>query len=328
MSSNTNSILNTMSSAFMLFTKTTSSISGSKSYKEGKEIIAQHEGGDAAAFSASRKLYPKGHDTEIKAVNDALGELNRFSAASTAAYGKGAGEDSSKARGERLVPVKLLADGSFVSGIDQRKAALDSARLTFANNIHNIVTGIQNSGMLGTTFDWANYPSRDEILESFQWEYKITALPTSKSLEGLPIDAALADALEADWEKTAKGQARFAQQRLAEDALKFVKNLAERTRELAEWAAIPEDKRGRKPATHETLTSNVHEACTRMRTFAIPDTDEGAALLRLADDIENNLDVDRITADDLKENIPLARSTSSRAFAMAEAIEGMTDLFQ
>jgi hypothetical protein len=43
-----------------------------------------------------------------------------------------------------------------------------------------------------------------------------------------------------------------------------------------------------------------------MRTFAIPDTQEGAALLRLADDIENNLDVDRITAEDLKENIPLA----------------------
>jgi hypothetical protein len=311
----------------MLFTKTTSSISGSKSYKEGKEIIAQHEGGDAAAFNASRKLYPKGHDTEIKAVNDALGELNRFSAASTAAYGKGAGEDSAKARGERLVPVNILADGSFVSSIDQRKAVLDSTRLHFANNIHSIVTNIQNSGMLGATFDWANYPSRDEILESFQWEYKITALPTAKSLEGLPIDAALADALEADWEKTAKGQARFAQQRLAEDALKFVKNLAERTKELADWAALPEATRGRKPATHETLTTNVHEACQRMRTFAIPDTQEGAALLRLADDIENNLDVDRITAEDLKENIPLARSTASRAFAMAEAIEGM-DLFQ
>lgn len=324
--SNTNSILNTMGSAFMLATKTTSSISGSKSYKEGKEIIAQHEGGDAAAFSASRKLYPKGHDTEIKAVNDALGELNRFFAATTAAYGKGAGEDSTKARGERLVPVKILADGSFVAGIDQRNAVLDSTRLHFANNIASIVAGIQASNMLGASFDWANYPSRDEILESFQWEYKITALPTSKSLEGLPIDAALADALEADWEKTAKGQARFAQQRLAEDALKFVKNLAERTKELTEWAALPEDKRGRKPATHETLTTNVHEACQKMRTFAIPDTQEGAALLRLADDIENNLDVDRISADDLKENIPLAHSTSSRAFAMAEAIEGL-DLF-
>jgi hypothetical protein len=185
----------------------------------------------------------------------------------------------------------------------QRKAALDTARTNFANSIRGIVSTIQASGMLGSTFDWANYPSRDEILDSFAWEYKITALPTAKSLEGLPIDAALADALEADWEKTAKGQARFAQQRLAEDALKFVKNLAERTRELAEWAALPDDKRGRKPATHETLTTNVHEACTRMRTFAIPDTQEGAALLRLADDIENNLDVDRITAEDLKENM-------------------------
>lgn len=320
-------ILNTMSSAFMLATKTTSSISGSKSYKEGKEIIAQHEGGDAAAFSASRKLYPKGHDTAIKAVNDALGELNRFFAANTAAYGKGAGEDNAKARGERLLPVKLLADGSFVAGIDQRKTVLDTARLNFANSISSIVAGIQASGMLGASFDYDNYPTRDEILESFQWEYKITALPTAKSLDGLPIDANLADALEADWEKTAQGQARFAQQRLAEDALKFVKNLAEQTQKLAEWAALPEDKRGRKPPTHETLTTNVHEACQKMRAFAIADTNEGAALLRLADDIEEQLDVDRITAEDLKENIPLARSTSSRAFAMAEAIEGM-DLFQ
>ena len=323
----TSSILNTMGSAFMLATKTTSSVSGSKTYKEGREIIAAAIGCAENAVSSSRKLYPPGHNTEYKALTDAMGELDRFYKANTAAYGKGAGEDSSKARGERLVPVKILADGSFVSGIDQRKAVLDSARLNFANNISGIVTGIQNSNALGGSFDWANYPSRDEILESFQWEYKITALPTAKSLEGLPIDAALADALEADWEKTAKGQARFAQQRLAEDALKFVKNLAERTKELTEWAALPDDKRGRKPATHETLTTNVHEACQRMRVFAIPDTEEGAALLRLADDIEENLDVDRITAEDLKENIPLARSTSSRAFAMAEAIEGM-DLFQ
>jgi hypothetical protein len=154
-------------------------------------------------------------------------------------------------------------------------------------------------------------------------------LPNSNTLMGIPVSADWIDAIESDLTRQAAERAKFAQQSVVNETLEYVRVMGNNLKNLVEWSDGGEGKasgKKRRTPIYDSLVGNVKDMVEKMRVFAIPETDAGAALLTLADDIEEKLQVDVITAEDLKENVPLARATAASAFALAEAIEEM-DIF-
>ena len=323
--SNNTSVLSQLAASVLLVNKTTTSISNSAKDDDSAEFLAQAKGGDAKARKVTVPKFPKGHDAEYKACVQALGALNSYFDEKTIAFGSGAGKTkggAAKAKGDRAVHVSELAKG-FEQRINVLKGELDSKRTALANALPRIKAGIQADPDVGPAWVEDKFPTYDEVMGSFKWEL-IGPKPIAsvRELEGLPASdewlGEIRDRMEADAVK----QVQFAQQRLAQELAGYVQNLAEQTGKLVEWESIPTEKReGKAPRIFSTLTQNVNAAVEKIKTYAIPGTPEGDKLLALAERALEELEVDRIEAEDLKDNVPLARSTSERAAALAEAIE-------
>jgi Arc/MetJ family transcription regulator len=324
-------ILDALSSNYMKFQLDGTALATRKKYADGSSIIANTVGGQEEAYTSYRKLYPKGFDTEINELLSAYSTVSVWFRKATVPVGASNGDGKqAKVRGARLAPVRKLADGSFMAEYNKLIADLDNKRTAFHAALPRIVAGIQSHGVLGGTFDIDDYPTQDQVAESFK--YVLVGpepLPNSNTLIGLPVSADWIDAIESDLTRQAAERAKFAQQSVVNETLEYVRVMGNNLKNLVEWYDSGEGKgNGKKRRTpiYDSLVGNVKDMVEKMRAFAIPETDAGAALLTLADDIEEKLQVDVITAEDLKENVPLARATAASAFALAEAIEDM-DIF-
>ena len=318
-------VLDYLANSVMRVRQTTSAIGNSVSDKSAAVLLAEVQGGEAKDRTVRVRRFPEGYDAEYKAVMSALNKPKKEFLATTMPLGMGAGENDDGTRsasGDRAIHIPKLMEG-WEAKLRGYAAELDVKRQELADALPRIKDAIMADPRARASWVESEFPTREKVLKSFRWELVGPhAIVSGAQLENMPVKGVWLDEYRDQKEAEAREQAQFGQQRMAQELLKFVANLAEQTSKLVAHKDTPKDERvGKAPKITETLTTNVSRAIEQIKTYAIPGTPEGDKLLALAERALEELEVDRIEAEDLKDNVPLARSTSERAAALAEAIE-------
>jgi cell division septation protein DedD len=216
-----------------------------------------------------------------------------------------------RADGKRAVTAKKIADGSFFAGLTALEATLDAARQAFANAISQRVQQVASNCELGSEFDATKYPSPSEIMAGWYFEtIQPEPLNDGSKLEGMYLPDNVLEAIQDGLERQAAAQVAFGQQQLVEETVKSVQTMAANLAKLAAWF---KDQKGRRPAIYDSLVSNVTRNLDKLREFALPETEQGARIIELANAIDQKLDLGGVTADSLKDNASTAERIQTAA---------------
>lgn len=314
-------ILNQLRNRFLLVElKGRTGIRATTRYDAGKAIIIANKGGDDSAYSVSQKLYPKGYDDHKNALTKAYNAVRSHFYAHTMPYQHNA---SGSAAGKRLVSSEQIMGGTFMSEHNDLIAELDNARESFARSINAIVDTIEAQGVLGDDFDRANYPSPDEIRESYHYEpLQPMPIPGDESIDGLPVPTDMAQSMSESMQAQAHAEYRFGVQSQARETLDYLTTMASNLSRLVEWHNTDEGSRQkRQPAIYDSLFKNVEHAVDKLRSFAIPETEEGSRMLEIAEHIDASLRPGELEADQVRTDLSLAEQQAQRAQAAAAAID-------
>lgn len=325
----TNSLTATLaSSLFYIENRINKTLRRTFADSAAKAFVAAQTGSDEASLTVSRKLFPKGYDTELKAANAAkAAQAQHFNKHTIFADFKGGGGEGARGGQRRFIPAATVTAGEF----DRENRALidETARLgeVFAEALPNLIQRIGNDGVLGNAFDPSKYPSQDDVAAAF------TLTPALETLEpvpegiGIPATSESLKAAQTAYEARLQARYRYGMQRAAVDLTSSVANVAERLRELAEWQSTDPEKRqeslGRTkaPRITETLFPNVADAVARLRQFALPDSDEGSRLIQMLDDIEKGMAPTKLTPEHVKANGDLTKQVADNAANLASVLE-------
>lgn len=316
------SILSSLTSNFFRTNLTGTALTFRKPYANGKTVVATHDrASDETAYSVSRAIIPKGYDGHLKTLQTAFNAVRAYYTASTVPFGQQANGEAAK--GERLLAAKLIVDGSFMNELNRLQAELDTARETFAATLHGTTTSIYNSGVLGDSFDWDDYPDADEVRASFIYRLEgPLPIADSRNLVGMPVSTDWLSAIETQMESAAKRQVAYAQQSLAKELADYLAVMATNLAKLTDFHATPfADRQGKTPPLRESMVTNIQDALKKARVYAVPDTDAGSKLIALIDQIESTINPDTLNTDLLKGSPYIARTIGKQANALAEAIE-------
>lgn len=316
-------VLEVMRGSFVSVTlKGSGTIKRNLAYQEGKETVAIAKGGDADAFNVSMKLYPKGFDAEITALTKAFAAVRSHFYEGTLPFGN---DGAGRAEGARLLTTDGILQGRFMVEHQRLLDELDTARTNFATEIHSIVSAIHASGKLGSDFNWDNYPNPGDIYTSYTYapiEDTMEFLHNPADLAGVRLDSKLAERISSTMAQRAMSQYRFGLQSEAKKLLAYLDTMSANLGELVahRTGADTGSTRTKAPRIHDSLVGNVKEAVEKLKTYAVPETSEGSALLELADKVEESLSLDRLTADHLKNSVQLAEKAGKRAGRLAETL--------
>ena len=304
----------------MVELKGTTGIRASVRYEQGKALIVATKGGDDSAYSVSQKLYPKGFDEHKNHLTKAYNAVRSHFYAHAMPFQHNA---SGSSQGKRLVANDQTISGSFLAEHQNLIDQLDRDREAFARAIPRIVDDIEQAGVLGADFARGNYPSPDEVRASYTYEPLVPMpIPGEETLDGLPVPPDMAQTMSDTMQRQAESEYRFGVQSQARETLDYLKTMASNLSRLVEWHNSSDDQRSkRQPAVYESLFTNVEHAASKLRAFAIPETQEGSRMLEIAEAIEATLRPGDVHAEDVRTDLTLAEQAASRAEAMANAIE-------
>ena len=296
------------------------------------QVLATEYHGDEKAFSGRINMLPEPWHTKsgMKSLKAAYNAVRTAFYKHTMPYGMdaagGAGADA-KAKGERLVLVKHIADGSFVASMDALLADLEVARNACAGVWDLIITDIEASHVLGVHFDRDFFPTAQDIKKS--WYYapiNPTPLPNTTALDGAYMPRDVLESIEERMEEQALGRLRFGQQQLALEAAGYIQTLVQNTARISAWADDP--NRGKRPPVGSNVVSNIKEAIGKLRSFAMPESSMGLALIDLVDQVEGDLNLDSFTPEDLKNSVVYSELVHSRATKAEQTLtNGIDNLF-
>lgn len=315
-------ILKALTSNFMTVTLSGTALSFRKPYAKGKEVMVEHDGAtDASAYSAFRSIIPKSHGASFAQLTTDYGAVSRYVRESTMAAGKQTNGDAVK--GTRLVATKLVRDGSFLNEYQRLNQVLDLSRENFALDLPNVLYAIQASSAIGSSFNPAEYPTQDQVRESFKYTLKGPfPLVDEYALNRMELSTELAESIELQMEAEARRNVAFAQQDIAKEVAGYLGDMAKTLGKLSDFHATPfAERTGKTPAVKEALVSNVQDALKKARLYAVPDTDAGSKLADLIDQIESTLNPTSLTTDLIKSSPYMAKTIGQQASALAEAVE-------
>ena len=311
---------------YMKIALSVSAITFAKTYKQGKTVVATHDNASEDAFRVSRSLIPPGFDSEYKALTKAINQcravFNRF------AVTVGTSADGKKADGDKVIPSKVYADGSFLAEWNPAYAEFTAAHANFVSNYPSIVQAIQHASQygsaLGNSFDLSEYPDVQAVREGFAITLEGPfPIADARGFTSLPINRDIRQALESQYEAYQKRLVANASQSLAKDMAEYLSNMATNLSKLTEFYRTPEHLRSgkRQPAIYDSLVTNLQDAVAKARAFAIPETESGSKLMDLVDQIEATLNPDALSADLLKSNPIHAGKVANDAAALAAALD-------
>ena len=315
-------ILRALTSNFMTVTLSGTAVSFRKSYKEGKEVMIEHDGAtDESAYSAFRNLIPKSHGASFAALTTDYGAVSRFFRDSTMAAGAQA--NGKAVKGTRLVASKLVRDGSFLAEFNRLNQILDVSRENFALDLPNVLYAIQASQAIGSSFNPADYKTPDEIRAKFRYTLEGPfPIVDEAALDRMELSREVAEGIEIRMEAAAKRKIAFAQQDIAKEVAGYLGDMAKTMGKLSDFHATPfADRTGRTPAVKEALVLNIQDALKKARLYAVPDTAAGSKLVELIDRIEGTISPNTLTTDLLKSSPYIARTIGKQASQLAEAID-------
>lgn len=288
-----------------------------KTDKEGAETLARQAGATSdKSKRAASVFFPPPYDAELAAVTAAYGAVRAEFDAKAAFLGVGRrGRTTTQ---EVAMPFDLV--------LKPQLDALAAARQKFIDTLPQRVQEIQRSGARGDQFDPADYPTPEELASCFTYEmHGPLAFASVEAIESLPLTKELSAACAAASKRYADKMVAESQQDLATELTKYVGVMAKNLSELVKFRDGQSPGRKKAPKISEGMIANITNAVQRARDFAIPSTPAGKALLALADQIVEQLQVDCLDADDFKDegNLPLTRSIAVQAAVLVQAIEEM-----
>ena len=310
---------------YMKIALSVSAITFAKTYKAGKTVVATHDNASEDAFRVSRSLIPPGFDAEYKAltkaVNNCRAVFNKY------AVTVGTSADGKKADGDKVIPSKVYADGTFLNEWNPAYQEFQNAHANFVAMYPNIVHSIQHASQygqaLGNSFDPSEYPDVQAVREGFAIDLQGPfPIADARGFTHLPINRDIKQALESQYESYQKRLVANASQSLAKDMAEYLSNMAQNLGKLSEYYRTPEALRPkRQPAIYDSLVTNVQDAVAKARAFAIPETEAGSRLIEMIDQIESTLDPASLDADLLKASPIHAGKVASDAAALAAALD-------
>lgn len=295
--------------------------------KEGKADLALKYGLAPELVKASLPALPPGYDEEWKALKKAFGLVRSEFYTASLPFGarQAAGKEDKQASGDRLLTTAKLTDGSFgtkftLAGCQEGElyAQLGQVRQDFANNIASRVSQIAAAGVLGSLFQEAFYPDSADILAG--WYYRaIQPQPMARTdvLEGMFLPADVARNIEQHMEAQAQEQLRFGQQQTILETVEHLQTMTKNLTKLNEWYS---SQKGRRPSIYDSLVDNVQDSLSKLRDYAMPETEAGSRIVDLVDQLSEALDLTSISADDLKRDPQLASQKAKDAERAADQL--------
>jgi len=321
----TPSISTLVSTAYMGIKLGTSAIGFAKAYKSGKTVVATHDNASEDSYRVSRSLIPPGFDAELKTLTKSINTCRAVFNKYTLTVGRSA--DGQKADGDKVIPSRVIADGSFMAEWNQAVSDFKAAHQAFVYAYPGIVRAIETASYhgqaLGNSFDLAEYPDQQAVLEGFAVTLEGPfPIADASTLANMPLDRQTREALEAQLEAHQRRMLANASQSLAKDMAELLANMATNLNKLRDYHGTPAHARtGKAPAIYDSLVTNVQDAVTKARAFAIPETDAGSKLLAMVDQIEEALNPSSLTADYLKSAPYHAGIVADNAAALAAALD-------
>lgn len=324
--SNTPSISTLVSTAYMGIKLGTSAIGFAKQYKPGKTVVATHDNASEDSYRVSRSLIPPGFDTELKVLTKAINACRAVFNKHTLTVGRSA--DGQKADGDKVIPSRVIADGSFMAEWNQALSEFRAAHQAFVYAYPGIVRAIETASYhgqaLGNSFDLTEYPDQQAINDGFAVTLEGPfPIADASTLANMPLDRQTREALESQLEAHQRRMLANASQALAKDMAELLSNMATNLNKLRDYHDTPAHARtGKAPAIYESLVTNVQDAVAKARAFAIPETDAGSKLLSIVDTIVDTLNPAALSADYLKSAPYHAGLVADRAAELAQALAG------
>ncbi len=300
-----------------------------RSYNEKADrlVLARATGADETAFgSISRKLFPPDYARPLKLADEAVvAQISHFEQ-HTLLFDHSAG---GRARARRAILVALITAGTFLAENRQHCDAVKGAGEHFARVLQRIIEQIGNDPRYQATFCLEKYPTEDDVLASYSFQYAEETLEPLPSGASFPVTCHALQAAQRAYEERLVSKYRYGMQRAASELAASLANMADRVGDWAEYQSLTDGQRQEKfgtrakaPGWKSTLTTNVAEAVAKLRTFAIPESGEGSELIEILDDIDRRLAPRHLDTDTIRSSVPYAEHVAATASTLAAAIEG------
>lgn len=321
----TPSISTLVSTAYMGIKLGTSAIGFAKAYKSGKTVVATHDNASEDSYRVSRSLIPPGFDAELKTLTKSINTCRAVFNKYTLTVGRSA--DGQKADGDKVIPSRVIADGSFMAEWNQAVSDFKAAHQAFVYAYPGIVRAIETASYhgqaLGNSFDLAEYPDQQAVLEGFAVTLEGPfPIADASTLANMPLDRQTREALEAQLEAHQRRMLANASQSLAKDMVEYLKTMATNLGKLRDYHGTPAHARGKAPSIYDSLVTNLQDAVNKAKDFAIPETDAGSKLMDMIELIETTINPSSLTADYLKSAPYHAGIVADRAAELAQALAG------
>lgn len=288
----------------------------------GGEILANHFGGDNKAFKGTENILPAPHNAEYLALSKAHNAVRSHFYEHTMPFGSSTdAKGKTSASGPRAITAKQLASGSFFTEHARLLAELDTARENFALAITGRVLDVQASGVLGSEFDAARYPSPDQIRAGWFYEPIVPEPITDGSrLSSMQLPRDMVEQIENQLDARVRAGVQFGQQSLVEETVKSVRSMADQLTKLSEWFS---HQQGKRPRIFDSLVTNVQDGLDKLREYALPETDDGVRILALCDQIEARLALNTDTVETIKTSASEARRLARAASDIDDLVAGL-----
>lgn len=287
--------------------------------KDASRILAENYGGSEKAFKGSENLLPEPHDEEYKELKSAYGAVRSSFYINTMAYGSTVDAKSGKAKadGKRAVLASKIVDGEFMKTHSMLISALDEAREKFATALPERIEQIRNESALGSQFNTDRYPTPDDVRAGWFYEDIIPEpILAANAIKNMGLPPEVAKMIEDNLARKVEAQVQFGQQQLVEQTMEYIKTMVTNLTKLSTWFDRAEGKR---PSIFDSLITNVTDSLSKLRTYALPGTDQGDAIITLAEGIESRLNLGDVSIKELKED-------GSKAQAMLEGAKDAAKL--
>lgn len=300
-----------------------------RSYNEKADRItlARATGADETAFgSISRKLFPPDYASRLKLADEAVTAQTTHFEKHTLPFDHSAG---GRARPRRAILVAMVTTGTFLTENRQLCDAVKAMGEQFAYALPRLIEQIGNDPRYRATFCFEKYPTEDDVLASYTFQYAEETLEPLPSGASFPVTCHALQTAQQAYEERLVSKYRYGMQRAASELAASLTNMAER---VGDWAAYQNmgdrdremtfGSRAKAPGWKSSLTTNVAEAVAKLRTFAIPESAEGSELVEILDGIDRRLAPQHLDTDTIRSSIPYAEHVAETASTLAAAIEG------
>jgi hypothetical protein len=294
----------------------------SATIKDASRVLAEKYGGNERAFKGSENLLPSPHDEEYKELKSAYGSVRAAFYLVTMPYGSTVDAKSGKTRadGKRAIIASKIVDGTFLAQMQVLVEQLEQARNKFAAVLPDRIAAIKAESALGSQFDESRYPTTEQVLSSWYYD-EILPEPIldASAVKNMGLPPEVAQMIEENLARKVQAQVQFGQQQLVEETMKYVKTMVTNLTKLN--AYFNGQHKGKRPSIFDSLVDNVKDSLDKLKTYALPGTTEGGAVLQLVAGIEQRLDMDDIEMSDLKNDGKVAEKVLSGAKEAAKLID-------